>query len=162
MFDVEIQSVASVYSVPESWIRAVIETESSFDPKAYRAEPRIGDASYGLMQLLYKTAQGLGYTGPREGLFDPLTNIDLGTRLLSQLRAKYGDDFKAVYSAYNSGSPTLWQTSAQVGRNVERAFQNLTKWLQTGVAEFTANPESTPIVALLVAVLLWAWSKKGR
>lgn len=162
MFDTEIQSLAQVYQVPESWIRAVVETESNWKPNAYRAEPKIHDASYGLMQLLYKTARNLGYTGTPEGLYDPFTNLDLGTRLLAQLRLKYGDNFQRVYSAYNSGDPDLWTRSAEVYRNVTRAVENLTKWVSTGVSQFTAAPENGPLVGLLILILLWSWTGKRK
>ena len=61
-----------------------------------RFQSLIGDASYGLMQLLMSTARGLGYTGDANGLYDAATNIDLGTRLLSDLRRRYGTDFDRI------------------------------------------------------------------
>ncbi len=162
MFDSEITASAQRYNVPESWIKAVIETESSWNPKAYREEPKINDASYGLMQLLYNTALGLGYSGTSSGLFDPATNIDLGTKLLGQHRAAYGDDFRRVYSAYNSGNPDLWGRSKQVAANVERAVNNLARWVSAGVSEFAQSPQSGPLVGLLVLVFLWSWTGKRR
>ncbi|MGH9373368.1 MAG: lytic transglycosylase domain-containing protein [Vicinamibacterales bacterium] len=125
-YQATIAKYAAEFGVPVTWIQAVIMTESSGRSGAYRAEPRINDASYGLMQLLARTARGLGYQGPPEGLYDPDTNIRLGTLLLRQLRDRFGDDFSAVYSAYNSGSPTKWTTSAQVRQHVE----NARRWLQ--------------------------------
>lgn len=117
---------AAEFRVPVAWVYAVIMTESSGRDNAYRAEPQIGDASYGLMQLLLRTARGLGYEGPPAGLFDVETNVRLGTTLLGQLRARHGDDFDRVYSAYNSGSPTRYLTNAQVATHVSRARE----WLQ--------------------------------
>ncbi len=163
MYDLLILDAARRYNVPESWLRGVIDTESSFNPNAFRAEPRINDASYGLMQLLYKTAKGLGYTGEPEGLYDPETNIDLGAKLLGQLRAKFGDDFRKVYSAYNSGSSTLWQTSSQVAANVARAVENLSKWAAVGASDLTASMgTSSPLVGLIVLILLWSWAGKRK
>ncbi len=128
MFDASIRRASLLYDVPEAWIRAVIQTESSFDPNAYRAEPQINDASYGLMQLLERTARGLGFIGPVSDLYDPDINIDLGTMLLADLRARYGDDFRRIYSAYNSGRPDLYLTSSQVASNVARAMAALERW----------------------------------
>lgn len=162
MFDTEIATSAQAYNVPEAWVRAVIETESSWQPSAYRAEPQINDASYGLMQLLYRTASGLGYTGDPAGLYDPATNIDLGTKLLGQLRRSYGDDFARVYSAYNSGKPDAYLTSTQVGANVARALGNLEKWISTQVSELTASPAGTGVAVLIAFVLLWAWGGKRK
>lgn len=162
MFDNEIATSAQLYNVPETWVRAVIETESSWKPMAYRAEPQINDASYGLMQLLMRTANGLGYSGEPEGLYNPAINIDLGTKLLGQLRKSYGDDFRRVYSAYNSGKPDAWQTSTQVATNVSHALSNLAKWIDSGVATLTASPAGTGVAVLIAFVLLWAWGGKRK
>jgi len=129
MWETEIAEASQQYQVPESWIRAVIETESSWNPNAYRYEDRIKDASYGLMQILGKTAIGLGFDGDvYHDLYDPALNIDLGTRDLAQLIRSYGTDFRRVYSAYNSGNPDLWQTSSEVAGHVANAIANLEKW----------------------------------
>lgn len=63
-------------------VLAVIEIESSFRPRAYRAEPQIEDASLGLMQVLGRVAADRGYAGPPDGLFNPETNIRVGMRHL--------------------------------------------------------------------------------
>jgi soluble lytic murein transglycosylase-like protein len=152
MWEAEITAASQRYQVPEEWIRAVIETESSWNPNAYRYEAKIKDASYGLMQVLGKTAVGLGFTGDiYNDLYDPETNIDLGTEDLAQLRHSYGNDFQRVYSAYNSGNPDLWQTSQEVAANVERAVANLAKWT-------TAEPSGAGILVLLIALGVWLLS----
>jgi soluble lytic murein transglycosylase-like protein len=120
-YDAIISEASRAFGVPVSWIKAVIGTESSFRERALRNEPAINDRSVGLMQLLTRTARGLGFAGTDEELFDPRTNIFLGTQLLAQLRARYGDDFRRVYSAYNSGRPDLYTTSVQVQTHVGRA-----------------------------------------
>jgi soluble lytic murein transglycosylase-like protein len=112
------------------------------------------------MQLLTRTAKGLGYTGPAEGLYDPEVNIDLGAKLLGQLRSSYGDDFRRVYSAYNSGKPDLWQTSTQVAANVGRALTALEKWVTSEFSEITGG--NSGVVVLLAFVLLWAWGGKRK
>lgn len=122
---------ADKYAVPFEWIKAVVMQESSGNPNAYRAEPAINDASYGLMQLLYSTAKGLGYTGTPEGLYDPMINIGLGSKLIGQIRQRVGDDFAAMYSAYNSGSPTRYQTNPQVAQHVALASSWLDKVKET-------------------------------
>lgn len=147
MWDQEIAEASQRYQVPESWIRAVIETESSWNPNAYRYEEKIKDASYGLMQILGKTAIGLGFDGDvYHDLYDPATNIDLGTRDLAQLIRSYGTDFRQVYSAYNSGNPNLWQTSQEVAAHVANAIENLQKW---------TAPAGGVGLLLLIAAAFW-------
>ena len=124
-YDSMIQAASDQYNVPFDWVKAIMLTESSGNPAAWKNEPQINDASRGLMQLLYRTAQGLGYTGTPAGLYDPQTSINLGTMLLAENIKRFGADFQACYSAYNSGSPTSYKTNAQVGNNVATAMKNL-------------------------------------
>ena len=122
-YDEIISRAAERYSVPFEWLKAIIGTESSFNPRAYRAEPSINDASYGLMQLLVRTARSLGFDGTTEELFDPEVNIMLGAKLIGEeLLPRCGATFEAVYSAYNSGSCGKYLSSSEVARNVERAL----------------------------------------
>lgn len=123
----DIANASTDYGIPVSWIQAVIMTESSGNPNAYRAEPQINDASYGLMQLLYSTAKGLGYAGAAEGLYDPKTNVRLGTYYLKQIasRPNVGMDIERVYSAYNSGKPDNYLTNPTVKANVARLMSFL-------------------------------------
>lgn len=157
-FDGLIQSASTRWVVPFAWIKAVIGTESNFDVWAQRSEPQISDQSIGLMQLLTQTARGLGFYGSVDDLYDPATNIELGTKLLSQLIARHGFNFRNVYSAYNSGSPTRWQTSSQVLHNVERAED----WLSRVLEE---NPGTAVAVAsgagLLILALIFFFLKRG-
>lgn len=100
------------YDVPAWVVRATIGKESSFDPRAYRAEPQIQDASRGLMQVLLSTARGLGFLGDpgnddsrTGGLYSPEVSIHLGTKLLGQLRQRYpAEPWDRIYGAYNAGS----------------------------------------------------------
>lgn len=105
-FDTIVFQAASAWNVEAALIKAIIAAESEFNYIAYRFEPHIGDASYGLMQLLYGTSKALGFTGPATGLYDPTTNIRLGTRFLADLsrtaaQRQFGID--SAISAYNGG-----------------------------------------------------------
>lgn len=152
MFDGSIARYAALWNVPEAWIRAVIEVESSWDPEAYNPSDPTG--AWGLMQLLYRTAQGLGYDGAPEGLFDPDTNIYYGAKLLGQLRIQYGDDFRRIYSAYNSGNPDKWESSSEVYGNVMRALEALGRFLESPVTQ-------TAGIGLLVALAAFLLLRKG-
>ncbi len=73
-------------------VAAVVEQESDFDPRAFRAEPQIGDASRGLMQVLFGTANWMGYTGDADGLLEPENSLRYGCKYLRYLLHRYGDD----------------------------------------------------------------------
>jgi soluble lytic murein transglycosylase-like protein len=104
-FDEWVDGWSDHYDVPAWVIKATIGTESSFRATAYDGSSR------GLMQLELPTARGLGYQGPigddathAGGLYEPETNIQLGTKYLAQLRDRYpGIDWDGIYSAYNLG-----------------------------------------------------------
>jgi soluble lytic murein transglycosylase-like protein len=158
-FQSEISAAARTWSVPEWWIKGVIMAESSGDPNAYRYEAARHEASYGLMQLLESTARGLGFSGDVDALYTPGVNIDLGTKLLSQLRARFGDDLRAVYSAYNSGSGTAYTTNPTVAANVQRVIG----FVEQFIRDEPAVASTGAVGALIVLLLIWYWTKrKGR
>lgn len=102
-----ISDISAQYRVPVALIKAIIGQESGFSERAYRDEPQIQDGSRGLMQILLGTARTLGYTGQPDGLYDPTTNITLGTRFLADLlnnAASHGWNIDSAVSSYNAGN----------------------------------------------------------
>ncbi len=93
---------ATRHLIAQSYLQAIIHQESGGNPLAVRQEPRIHDASYGLMQLLGRTARGLGFTGPLEGLLKPATNIALGARYFAGLFKRH-QETGAALAHYNGG-----------------------------------------------------------
>ena len=151
-YDTLFYNASVAYDVPFAWLKAIAGTESDWNPNAYRDEPKIGDASYGLMQLLTKTAYALGYRGEAEGLYDPETNINLGAALIAQNISRFGEDFDAVYSAYNSGSPTKYKTSSEVAAHVDRARRYLAAVEQT-VVEVTSEESGSIGIGVLIFII---------
>lgn len=101
-----IRESAAEYGLDPNLIFATIMIESGGNARAIRQEPRLHDASYGLGQLLYSTARGIGYRGTPEGLFDPATNIDLIARYHRRNLDHYGHlTGEQLTTAYNTGSP---------------------------------------------------------
>lgn len=99
-----VEQAASKYGVPPSLILGHIKQESAFNPMARLDEPALGDASWGMMQLLLRTAQGLDPAATASKLLDPAYNIDLGTKYIAQNMARYPGDIQAAIAAYNAGS----------------------------------------------------------
>jgi hypothetical protein len=142
-------------------IKAVIGLESEYNPRAVRAEapraslpptpdfPQGGDMSVGLMQLLVRTARLLRYTGPvgdkqlLTGLYDPATNVHLGTLLLRDnvnTAKAYGLGVDAAISAYNGG----WRPALGYGKPLPSglfANQAYVNVVLKNMAYFGATPE---------------------
>lgn len=77
-------------------VAAVIEAESAGNA---RAVSRVG--ARGLMQLMPATAERFGV--PLAKLFDPVRNLEAGTRYLSWLIDQFSGDLPKVLAAYNAG-----------------------------------------------------------
>ncbi len=79
-FDQHIRDQQQLYGIPQAFARAVIKTESDFDPRVVSS---VG--AMGLMQLMPGTARDMGVTDA----FDPRQNIMGGCRYLQILARKY-------------------------------------------------------------------------
>lgn len=96
-------SYAQQYQVDPFLIAAIIKTESNFNPEAVSAK-----GARGLMQIMPETgswiAQQTGEPSVKlEDLFDPETNIKLGTWYVANLEEEFPDDIVLVLAAYNGG-----------------------------------------------------------
>ena len=89
--------------IDPSWAYAILRAESAWMPDA-----RSGADARGLMQLLPSTAalvakrNGLDWGGG-DTLFDPVVNIKLGTRYLSQMADRFNGAPWLASAAYNAG-----------------------------------------------------------
>ncbi len=102
-----------------STFMAFCETESNFDPKAFRQEPS-GVASYGLMQVLDSTAAGLGLVGDASQMYNPGIGIFYGLKYAAQgwnylsthfgrppTQAEWSAGYNEGYGAAANGKPDL-------------------------------------------------------
>jgi hypothetical protein len=96
----EIDEAAASTGLPPELIVAVIYHESGGNP---RAVSRAG--ARGLMQLMPRTARGLGVSDP----FDPRQNIMGGARYLRIQLDRFGGNLALALAAYNAGPRNVYK-----------------------------------------------------
>ena len=101
-------------------VLAVVAVESAFRPEAVSRK-----GAQGLMQLMPAIAASLGV----KDAFDPVENLDGGSRHLGSLLNLYGGDLVSALAAYNAGAgavarhggvPPYRETRAYVKKVLER------------------------------------------
>jgi len=93
-YDSLIAEHAADNGVDAGLVRAVIQAESAFNPRA-----RSIKGAMGLMQLMPATAAEYGVDNP----YDPVQNIRGGVAYLRALLTKYSDNQELALAAYNAG-----------------------------------------------------------
>jgi len=93
-FEAEIRAAADVFAVDDALIRAIIHAESAYQPDALSPK-----GAQGLMQLMPATQQELQVAD----VYDPIDNIEGGTRYLAGLLDEFNRDVELATAAYNAG-----------------------------------------------------------
>lgn len=149
--DAAIRREAARQAIDPAWVAAEIRAESVFNPRA-----RSGANAMGLMQVLPTTGAatakrlGVPWSGAAS-LYDPDTNIMLGTAYLRQMEDKYGVPYVAI-AAYNAGpAPTArWQSQRP---NYDPDF-----WIET-----ISYKETREYVARVLAFsVIYDWRLNGN
>ncbi len=114
-----IRHTARSNGLSSSLIRAIIEVESAYDPKAVSKAGAIG-----LMQIMPQTARSLGVNPWKAS-----ENIEGGTRYLKKLMKRYNNNLRLSLAAYNAGVgnveryggiPPFQETKAYVKKVLKR------------------------------------------
>ena len=116
-----INALCDEYGVDYEMVKAVIQTESSWNHKAVSTSGAIG-----LMQVLPSTAWD-EFKTPKEDLFDPYVNVTVGIKYLSHLNQHF-DDMDATLTAYSHGPTVTKKYSSRYIKNnfyVKRVYKNL-------------------------------------
>lgn len=96
---------SSFYQVPVDLVKAVITTESNFNPSAKNPE----SSASGLMQVVRGTWDWMTSVfhipASWSDRFDPEANVQVGTAYLSYNLKRYHGDVRQAVAAYYSGTP---------------------------------------------------------
>ena len=94
----ELRAASKTYGIDFELLKALIATESGFDPAAVSPKGAVG-----LMQVTPATAQRYGVTGGRQKLADPVVNIRVGAKYLHDLLGMFHGSVELALAAYNAG-----------------------------------------------------------
>jgi soluble lytic murein transglycosylase-like protein len=92
-----ITKYAALYDVPESLVHHVVRRETNYNPAA------VHRGNWGLMQIRYNTAKGLGYDGAPTGLLDAETNLKYAVKYLKGAWIVADKDAKKADWLYRTG-----------------------------------------------------------
>lgn len=179
-----VQQAADDNEIPVALLLAHAKQESNFDSNARRDERdsngNIWDSSFGLVQLLLRTAQSLDPEATPEKLFDPAYNLNLAAQLISNNLDRYNGNVKDAIAAYNSGSNKKNAQGQYVNSKgvpnvqnyVDKVYQNYvdySKWLENGanLIDVSINPWlvagfATVLLLTLVGGGVYVSRRKGR
>src|SRR4030066_1715345 len=93
-YDSMISELSKKYQVDFALIKAIIRTESGFNPFAVSRK-----GAKGLMQLMPETALRMNVSN----VFNPRENIEGGVRYFKYLLSLFNDDLRLSLAAYNAG-----------------------------------------------------------
>ncbi len=124
--EAHINKASAQFGVSPDLIKAVIQTESSFNHQAVSPA-----GAQGLMQLMPATAKELGVDNP----FDPEQNVMGGTRYLKSLLDRYEGDLDKALAAYNWGMGNLDRNP----NGLPAETRNYLSKVKTFLAQLTEN-----------------------
>lgn len=109
-----LREASRTHDVDYELLKAVIATESGFDPRAVSPKGAVG-----LMQIMPATAQRYGVTGDRKTpiekkLFDPKINIKTGARYLRFLIDLFPGRLELALAAYNAGEGAVQRAGNKI------------------------------------------------
>lgn len=98
-----IDKVAAEQGVNAKLVRALVQVESAYQPRA-----RSPKGAMGLMQLMPETARQYGVADP----YDPTSNIEAGIKHLKSLLQRFPKSVALALAAYNAGEGAVLRFNA--------------------------------------------------
>jgi soluble lytic murein transglycosylase-like protein len=136
-----IEEHAALNLVSADLVRALIQAESAFNPRALSPK-----GAMGLMQLMPATAAEHGVRDP----FDPVENIRAGVKYLKSLLDAYDGRVELALAAYNAGPGAVKKYGGKVPPY--RETQNYVSRIQGTTAANGTMPPSTRVYRVVEIV----------
>jgi len=134
--DDAVDRIAAAHSLSPQLVHSVIKVESNYNPLAVSSK-----GAQGLMQLMPATARRFGVANA----FDPIDNIQGGTRYLKYLLDLYSGDYQLALAAYNAGEGAVEKYRAVPPYPETLSYLvQVNRQFQKSPAAAPASPESKP------------------
>jgi len=147
-YDAMIAEEARKHGVPESLIHRVVMRESRYQPTAFHR------VYFGLMQITYATAHGMGYDGAPKGLLDAATNLAYAVPYLANAYIVADKDPDRAVQLYAGGYYYEAKRKHKLGELRTAKSEPLTPPPVTQVAQTQAPPPASNPVSRLFGALL--------
>ena len=132
LYDHMIAEHADLHGVDANLVRAVIQAESDFNPRAVSVK-----GAMGLMQLMPDTAKEYGVLDA----FNPAQNIRAGVAYLKSLLVKYSQNVELALAAYNAGPGAVKKYGGTVP-----PYRETRKYVEKITDAVDAAPAPKPVI----------------
>ena len=132
LYDDMIAEHADLHGVDANLVRAVIQAESDFNPRAVSVK-----GAMGLMQLMPDTAKEYGVLDA----FNPAQNIRAGVAYLKSLLVKYSQNVELALAAYNAGPGAVKKYGGTVP-----PYRETRKYVEKITDAVDAAPAPKPVI----------------
>lgn len=141
------KEAAATYGVDEGILIAMAKQESNFRTDAVSSAGAVG-----VMQLMPKTAEGLGVTNS----YDARENIMGGAKLLSQELAAYNGNVSLALAAYSAGGGAVKKYDGippykETQNHIPRVLLNYARGYKAASSDQVVLPDSNKLAETVVA-----------
>jgi soluble lytic murein transglycosylase-like protein len=132
LYEDMIAEQSDLHGVDANLVRAVIQAESAFNPRAVSVK-----GAMGLMQLMPQTAKDYGVLDA----FNPSQNIRAGVAYLKSLLVKYSQNVELALAAYNAGPGAVKKYGGTVP-----PYRETRKYVEKITDAVEAAPAPRPVI----------------